>query len=188
MSRHKYLMLIALLCGGTAANTYASTVALPTHEWVEFNVDDASADSQGAEWIDLTDSNTEAFGTPSIYQFTISEGYKGVLQVIDGGLSGDRFEIFNNGQSLGFTSETVNADDYSNDFDSNLTNNHFSRGLFDLSAGTYNISGNLFSTLQPFNATNGAIKLEVSTVPLPNSIGLLFCGLSLFAVLRRRRF
>ena len=179
---------LALTLGlGLVAHAQAGNVSLTAGQWSEFHVDDFSSVSQGTEWIDLDNSNSSTFGTPTAFQFTIANGYKGVLTVVDAGFAGDNFQVFNQGQSLGFTSLTSNSTDYSNDFDINLLNPNFSKGLFALEAGAYSITGSLAGTLQAFNATNGAVKLEVSTVPLPSSLSLFLAGLSVAAIARRRR-
>jgi len=184
----KHLTLALTLGVVFASQAQASTVALVANgDWNEFNVNDEFSTTQGVEWIDFNDSNSPDFGSALTYQFTIASGFKGLLSVVDAGVAGDSFQIFNNGQSVGFTSNTNNTIEYSNDFNSNLTNANFSSGVFALNEGSYNISGALFSTLQPFNATNGALKLEVTSVPLPGTFGLLAGGLSLLAFLRRRR-
>lgn len=171
-----------------AAQANASTISLSASgQWTEFAIDSWSAKTGGVEWIDLNDSNSPDFGSASIYHFTIDSGFRGLLNIVDGGFAGDRFQIFNNGQALALTSDTTNSSDYSNDFSLNLDNPNFSQGLFTLSPGTYNLTGELFSTLQPFTATNGALKLDVTAVPVPNSFGLLLCGVSLMAYLQRRR-
>jgi hypothetical protein len=156
-------------------------------QWNEFNVDDLSSLSQGVEWIDLADSNSPTFGSALNYRFTINSGFKGLLSVVDAGFAGDRFEIFNNGQTLGLTSTTSNMTDFSNDFNGNFSNPNFSSGVFEFIEGEHDITGALFSSLQPFNATNGALKLEVTAVPLPGAYGLFLCSISLLAFIRRRR-
>jgi hypothetical protein len=184
----KQLLTTLILSLVLVSKAQASTINLVADgEWNEFNVDDFSSISQGVEWIDLNNSNSPNFGSPLSYQFTISNGFKGLLSVVDAGFAGDRFEILNNGQGIGLTSASNNSTDYSNNFAANLNNVNFSNGLFELTEGTYNISGALFSTLQPFNATNGALKLEVTTVPLPGSYGLFLGGLSLLTFVRRRQ-
>lgn len=184
----KHLTLALTLGVVFASQAQASTVALVANgDWKEFNVDDFSSATQGVEWIDMNDSNSASFGSALTYQFTIASGFQGLLSVVDAGIAGDSFEIFNNGQSIGFTTDTTNNVEYSNNFESNLTNANFSSGVFILNDGTYNISGALFSTLQPFNATNGALKLDVAPVPLPGAFGLFAGGLSLLAFMRRRR-
>jgi hypothetical protein len=183
----KKLSLSAVFCIAFAVQAQAGTISLIANgEWNEFNVDDFSATSQGLEWVDLNDSNSPNFGSALNYQFTINNGFKGFLSVVDAGLAGDQFQVFNNGQSIGLTSSTTNMSDYSNNFSDNLANVNFSSGVFLLTEGTYNITGALFSSLQPFNATNGALKLDITPVPLPGAYGLFLGGISFLAFMRRR--
>jgi hypothetical protein len=179
--------LIFILGLSFVTQAQANTITLTANgQWNEFNVDDFSSASQGVEWINLSDSNSATFGSALTYQFTIAHGFEGFINVVDAGFAGDRFEIFNNSQSIGITSDTTSSSDYSNNFADNLNNLHFSKATFSLNEGTYNITGTLFSTLQPFNATNGAIKLDVTPVPLPGTLGLLSCSLFILTVMRRR--
>ena len=180
-------VLLLTLGLGLTTHAHAGIIYLSADgEWSEFSVDDFSSVSQGVEWIDTTDSNSPEFGSTLTYQFTIATGFKGHLSVVDAGFAGDRFEIFNNGLSIGITSETSSDIDYSNNFESNLASTDFSKHIFTLTEGTYNITGGLFSTLQPFNATNGALKLDVTPVPVSGTLGLLFIGLSIITLARRR--
>lgn len=187
----KQLVLAVTMGLGLIANTQAASIPLLADgNWNEFTVDDFSAISQGTEWIDANDSSSPDFGTPLHFLFTIANGFKGTLTVVDAGLAGDRFEVYNNGQRIGSTSATNNSTDFSNFFSDNLNNANFSSGIFTLNKGSYDITGTLLHTLQSFNATNGALKLDVSkatTVPEPSSLALLFAGLGLFFIARRRR-
>ena len=184
----KNFILILTLGFVFVAHTQATTVELLANDnWNEFIVNDEFSTAQGVEWIDMNDSNAPGYGSALTYQFTIANGFTGHLSVVDGGVTGDNFQIFNNGQSMGFTSNTTNIIQLSNDFTANLTNANFSSGVFVLNDGTYNISGALYSTLQLFNATNGALKLHVAPVPLPGAFGLFAGGLSVLAFMRRRR-
>jgi len=187
MKLNKNFALAFILGAGLIANANATTQALTADgQWQEFNVDDLSSISGGAEWIDLLDSNSPNFGSPLSFSFTIDSGHQGKLSVVDAGFAGDRFQIFNNGQSIGFTSAASNSTEYSLDFDANLTSSNFSNGIFMLAAGSYTVSGALSETLQPFNATNGALKLETSEVPVPGAFGLFAAATYLLAAVRRR--
>jgi hypothetical protein len=114
------------------------------------------------------------------------------LTVVDAGFSGDRFQIFDNGVSLGLTGAAVNS--YPNsiglDFDAALSNSNFSRGIFSLGAGNHSITGLLsVSALDdssaPLNATVGG--LNITPVPEPETYALMLAGLALVAARRRAK-
>ena len=175
---------------GLMANAQATTVTLnPGDTWNEFTIDDFSSMTSGTEWIDATDSNSPDFGSPLHFMFTVPQGFTGILSIVDGGFAGDRFEVFNHGASLGVTSNSTNSADFSNDFADNWNNINFSSAVFTLASGSYDITGNLLSTLQDFNATNGALKFQaVGSAPLPEPSPalLLFVGVGLMALVRLR--
>lgn len=176
---------------GITLQAQATDIQLsPSDAWHEFAVDDYASQSWDVEWIDTNDSNSPGFGSPLHYLFDIPLGFTGFLRVVDAGLAGDRFDVFNHGISLGHTTATWNNSDYSNDFSANWNNTNFSRGVFILDSGSYDITGNLFSSLQTFNATNGALMLQVvgeTKVPEPDAT-LLFClGFGLIALARLRK-
>ena len=188
MHHAKKILATLTLTLGVAFQAQATTVALSSDGiWNEFNVDDFSAISAGTEWIDYADSTSPAFGTPLQYTFTIATSYEGKLTVVDAGFAGDTFAVYANSVLLGTTSATSNSADYSNDFDANLANSNFSSGTFTLAAGSYTVTGGLFSTNQAFNATNGALKLEVMLVPEADTYAMLLAGLGLVSIARRRK-
>lgn len=161
----------------------------PGDTWNEFTVDDLSSASSGTEWIMADDSNSPDFGSPLHFTFTVPQGFIGLLSVVDSGFAGDRFEIFNHGSSLGVTSSTNNSSDFSVDFSESWNNPNFSRAYFNLMSGSYDITGRLFSSLQNFTATNGALKFEAvgeTKMPEPSAMVLLFVGLGLIALARLR--
>ncbi len=166
----------------TQALAASQTVALNGNEgWQTFTVDDFSSASSGVEWINVTT------GAALNYTFTIAEGSTGTLSVVDLDATGDIYSVFNNGILLGQTSNTSATEFFSVDPDANLANASFSSAVFTLGAGTYSISGNLFSTTQDFNSTDGALKLEISApVPEESTVAMLLAGLGLLGFARRR--
>ncbi len=115
------------------------------------------------------------------YTFTLTES--AVLRVTDAYLSGDQFEVFNFGTSLGVTSLPTLGDDVQNDFDGAYLNPNFSHGEWTLSAGTYSITGTVL--LSPYNS--GAAALSLSPVPEADALVLSLSGLALIGLLARRR-
>lgn len=192
MISFKHTLLAVALGFGITAQAHATNISLIADgQWNEFNVNDNSdtgtgALSNGVEWVDLTYTNSPDFGTPLSFKFTIQNGFVGYLTVVDSGIAGEIFDVKNNGVSIGQTSSVGVGSDYVQNFDANLADNSFSRGVFTLSAGTYNITGSLFNPAASYNLTNGALKLEVAAVPEESTFAMLLAGLGLMAVARRR--
>ena len=127
-------------------------------------------------------------GAPA-WTFTLTSA--GTLTFLDGFNSGDQFEIFNFGSSLGTTSSASSAEaDCDNDITACLANPSMGKGVFALEAGDYSITG-----IQTANAPNfpggGVGFFVVSTegaVPEPASWAMLVAGFTLAgAAMRRRR-
>jgi hypothetical protein len=195
MSFLKPIALAALFTMSLAAQ--ATSVPLADNgQWQAFGVDSQASLSGGTEWIDNDDTNATGYGTPLTFSFTIAAGWKGQLTVVDAVLAGDVFNVFNNGALLGATSSVPvqqysTAPDTGFDYDAALQDSRFSRGVYTLGAGHYNISGVLAQSLMfdgadPLNATAGAIKLSVSAVPEPTSIELLLASLGLALLISSR--
>ena len=151
--------------------------------WNTFDVDSSLSNSGNLEWIALD-------GSPLSFDFTLSQS--AYLRVVDGGFAGDRFQIFDNGNTLGTTSNTTN--NYPNsiglDFDLALADSSYSQGIYLLSAGQHSITGLLsLSALDdsnpPINATVGAVSL--TSVPLPAAAWLYATGAALIGAVSRRR-
>jgi hypothetical protein len=160
--------------------------------WTEFHVDAEQAST--LDWLASYDDNSLAH-----YTFTITAGNVGSLTVLDTGFSGDRFMIRNHGITLGQeTSVGVDGDPSGIaivDFDLALADPAFSRGVYTLQAGSYDISGFLSKSLTyevgidkvitPLNSTTGGIALTVSAVPEPATVASLLAGLALLAMRRK---
>ncbi|MEI7465511.1 MAG: VPLPA-CTERM sorting domain-containing protein [Burkholderiales bacterium] len=189
----KRLMAVAMLAlaGVTSANATLVTINNSNYGvWQTFDVVDPTLGlgNNGLNWIDQND------GTDLSFSVTVADGFIGKLTVVDAGFSGDRFTVFSGISSLGNSSAAVNS--YPNsiglDFDAALANSNFSRGIYELAAGTYTITGSLLSSAlddanEPLNATVGALRVDVSPVPLPAAALLLLNGLGVFGLAARRR-
>jgi hypothetical protein len=120
--------------------------------------------------------------SPTNYTFSLSG--PAVLIAVDAYLAGDRFEIFDNGLSLGSTSLPAGGGgNIGNNFDLALTNPNFSSGQFLLAAGNHDISG----TVLVSTGDQGTGALRVDTVPEPSSLLLMALGLVGAGFATRRR-
>jgi hypothetical protein len=182
-----------------AASTLACLLAASAHaapldatcqsncQWNTFDIDSSSATSGGVEWIDI------ASGAALNFTFTIANGFYGKLTVADAGFAGDSFKVYNGTHLIGSTSAPTDSYPTSIglDFDAALANPIYSRGAFNLSAGSYSINGKLDRSALlggvAYDATVGGLKLEVSPVPEPATAASLLAGLGLLAFGLRRR-
>lgn len=178
-----------LLAGVALATAFlgaaqATTINLATNgSWAVFDVDVLSSGTQS--WIDTSNFS------PLSFSFVVPTGLTGVLTVVDGGFAGDRFEVFANGASLGFTGAAVNNFPASvgQDFDAALADPKYSRAVFSLAPGAYLLAGRLSQSALddldvPFDASVGG--LNVTLVPEPATWLSLLAGLGLLGAWRRR--
>jgi MYXO-CTERM domain-containing protein len=169
-----------------APPTGAQAATLPSDgQWLPFDVAPDLSGNLG--WIDIADGSALSF------TFTVPSGFVATLSVVDGGFAGDRFQVFNGASVLGATSAAINS--YPNsiglDFEAALVNAAYSRAVFTLPSGAYNVSGVLLAsalddTGAAINSTVGGVRLTISPVPEPASWLLTLAGVGLLGALRRR--
>lgn len=164
-------VLIAAAIAALSLNAHAVTA--PTDgSWFEFDFDAAGSA--------LYDLNT----LDNSFSFTLAQS--GVLRAMDVGFSGDRFEIFANGLSLGLTSVPFaqgSGDEPVFDITTVSTDNRFSKGSWNLAAGSYTITG--VAALSPEGGGYGV--MSITPVPEPESWAMLLAGLGMVGAIARRR-
>jgi len=188
---NKHLMVAILAAAATlAAPAHATRVALAADgAWNDFTVDDVVAPAYGTGWVDDVD------GSPLSFSFTIAAGSVGTLTIVDAGFAGDTFLVTNSGAFLGQTSGVApgTTDGATASYDDALADPAYSRGVFRLAAGHYEISGSLLQSVidsgtgAALDSTNGGIRLSVSSVPEPMNAALLLAGLAAIGAVTRRR-
>ena len=165
----RMLAAAGLLLGATqvvAASLVAGT-------WQSFDFYD---DIKNTAWVD---------GNLKLISFDVSLTAPAYLKVVDVGFSGDRFEVYANGVSLGTTSAPVDAGnaDQGLDFDAAFVDSRWSQGVFALQPGNYTITGHATGFAPNVLAGTGGIQL----VPEPTTWLLLGAGLATLGLSARRR-
>ena len=168
---------------------HATNVALAADGgWNEFDVDAMLSSDGGTAWIDEVYAGDDSALS---FTFTIAAGAIGTLTVVDTGFAGDTFTVTNGAAILGTTSAVATGTSVGTlVFDANeaLANPAYSKGVFTLGAGIYGISGTLLQSVDGnLDATSGAVRLSVSTIPEPANAALMLAGLAGVAALARRR-
>ena len=141
----------------SALSAQAATLPLPADgSWQGFDVSAALGPGDGLGWIDID-------GQPLGFSVSIAAGWVGQLTVVDTVFAGDVFSVSANGLPLGSTSAAVNTypDGVLVDPAEALADSRYSRGVFQLGAGSYTLTGRLAASAldeqgSPINATSGA--------------------------------
>lgn len=129
----------------------------------------------------------DLFGDPGDAPWTVTVGSLGAqLLVVDVETSGDRFELFDDGNSLGQTSVPVfGTEDCDADVACALANTDYSQGTFDLAPGLHSLSGEFLGDVE--YGDFAFIVRSNTEVPAPAGIAVAGLALGLFGLRRKAR-
>ncbi len=146
-----------------------------------------SVSAAQAATIGITTDNawhTSSFGATNSFAddnftFSIAAGNEGTLTVTDYQNKGDIFEVFNNGKSLGLTNFVPHIPSGNAPTpDAGFANPAYSKGIFTLSSGLYNIF--IIPAASPYGGGSVALRVSQSplSVPFPAVVpGVILAGL-----------
>jgi hypothetical protein len=174
----------ALLLSAPAS---AGTIAFDT--WYEFGFTDAGTPATGCFPDDPLSIVVcpPSSGTPTTFLDTPPWTFGGssTLTVVDAFESGDAFEIFDFGLSIGVTSAPVLGVDCSDDPVPCLANPAMSQGVFVLGAGAHSLT--ITPTLSPGSLGAAYLQVSAAAVPEPASVLLFGLGVATLCVRSVRR-
>lgn len=121
---------------------------------------------------------------PGAAPWTFTLTTPGTLTVLDLFLSTDQFEIFNSGVSLGLTSTPTSGSSVGGNIAAALADTNFSRGVFNLIAGDYSITGTVAASQL---AGAGVFWIDAVPIPVPAGLLLMLTGAVALGGLAARR-
>lgn len=167
----KIVFLFSLVIMLTISTTASASLLTVGGGWYEFWYGGV-----GSSW---TDDNPYPLIS---FEFTLTQ--TGLLTVTDAFLAGDRFSVNNYASLLGNTSVPTGggSDNIVDDYDAAAADARWSTGIFQLAAGTYDISGT--AIVSPYGGGRGALRVD-NVVPEPMTLLLFGTGLVGFFVRKK---
>lgn len=191
-SRRLARTLIWTMLAVASASSQMQAAAINTDTWYQFSFTSAGtpatgcapADPAGQFCVPSSGTPTTFLGAPA-WTFMAPAG-GAILRIVDGFLSGERFEVFDNLVSIGFTSVAAAGVDCGDDPVLCLATAGVSSGIFNLGAGSHSIT--IVPTDSPDDLGSAFLLADTSNgVPEPATMGLAGLALCGIALLRSSR-
>lgn len=194
----KNIIHVAFLGLFWMGNSVANAGAINHNVWYQFSWDtSASVFARGCDPADISGLPcASSSGTPTVFAdapawtFTVGSG-GAALVLTDAFYTGDSFEVFNSGSSIGITpsvspyDDTLNPIDCGDDPEACLATSGMSYVSFILGAGNYSLTTSVL--VSPFEAGSAYFTVKsANVIPSPGALALMLPGLFGLWLTRRK--